>query len=127
MLHVQDLVDAMERVAARRRECSGQVYNVGGGPERAISVQGALREIERRTGLAAEIHTAPQRPGDQQIYISNTGKLEAHTGWQPTRSLDRILRDIADFWTAHLDGRALAAPAEPEPQLAALQGGGYPA
>ena len=120
VLHVHDLVAAVESVAARP-ECAGEVYNVGGGVGQAISVRQALREIERRTGVAIGVHAAEQRPGDQQIYISDTGKLAQHTGWKPTRSLDAILTDIADFWTTHLQDRA--AGAESEQQQLALQGG----
>ncbi len=118
VLHVHDLVAAIETVAARR-ECAGKVYNVGGGIARAISVRQAIREIARRTGIAAEVRTAEQRPGDQQMYVSDTRKLLRDTGWKPTRSLDTILTDIEDFWTTHLQVRTAG---EAEQQLA-VQGG----
>lgn len=121
VLHIHDLVAAMEIVAARR-ECGGEIYNVGGGVAQAISVRQAIAEIERRTGAAVKVRTAEQRPGDQQIYISDTRKLAQHTGWKPTRSLDTILADIADFWTTHLQDRPARVAAKPEQQLA-VQGG----
>ena len=121
VLHVHDLLAAMDAVAARP-ELAGEVYNVGGGLAHALSVRQAIAEIERRTGVAVEVHAAEQRPGDQHIYISDTRKLTRHTGWKPTRSLDTILTDIADFWTTHLQDRLSRAPAEPEQQLA-VQGG----
>ncbi len=130
ILHVHDLVDAMERAVEQRTATAGEVYNVGGGAGQAISVRQALAAIERQTGLAIHTHYAQARPGDQQIYISNTAKLAAHTGWRPRRSLDRTLADIAAFWHSDLQSRSPApvseTQAEPEPMLVAAPGG-YPA
>ena len=105
VLHVHDLVDVMERVAMRRARTAGQVYNVGGGVGQAISVRQALAAIERQTGFAIDVNYAEARPGDQQIYISDTAKLSTHTGWQPSRGLDVIFADIAGFWHGELQGR----------------------
>ncbi len=108
ILHVHDLVDAMELAAARRDVTAGQVYNVGGGPARAISVREAIAAIERQTGERIRIETSEARPGDQQIYVSDTVKLAAHTGWRPTRLLDGIFADIAAFWHSDLRHRRAA-------------------
>ncbi len=112
VLHVHDLVDAMERVAAARDVCAGEVYNVGGGMAQAISVRQALGLIAERTGVQAKVEWSEARPGDQQIYISDTAKLTAHTGWRPTRGLDTILADICAFWRSDLQDRHTAPVAE---------------
>ena len=119
--HVHDLVEAIERVREHRQACAGHVFNVGGGAAQALSVRQALAAIEKRTGMRLDVRSAEARPGDQQIYISNTNKLRALTGWQPTRGLDAIFNDIADFWMTELQGRKGQAAAEPEPQLAAAR------
>ena len=121
ILHVHDLVDAMERAVAHCGVTAGEVYNVGGGAAQAISVRQALSAIEQETGITIDARYAKARPGDQQIYISDTAKLQAHTGWRPTRPLARILADIADFWRSDLQGRAPAP--QLEPQLVAAPGG----
>ena len=118
ILHVHDLVDAMERVASRRDACAGQVYNVGGGLAQAISVRQALAAIEARTGRALALCHAAARPGDQQIYISDTAKLSAQTGWRAQRSLDAILADIAGFWHSDLKGHRARTIGEPAAQEA---------
>ena len=102
ILHVHDLVDAMERVVAQREHTAGQVYNVGGGDRQAISVRQALAAIERQTGVVINADFAEARPGDQQIYISDTSKLSRHTGWQAMRGLDTIFEDISNFWHSDL-------------------------
>ena len=111
VLHVGDLVDAMERAAAGRERTAGEVYNLGGGARQALSVRQAIAQIEKQTGAAMQIEYAEARPGDQQIYISNTAKLTAHTGWRPVHGLDSIFRDISAFWHSDLKGtRTPAAP-----------------
>ena len=110
VLHVHDLIDAMERIAAQRDVCAGEVYNVGGGMAQAISVRQALALIFERTGVQPNIQWSEARPGDQQIYISDMGKLTAHTGWRPTRGLDAILNDICGFWRSDLQERRVPAP-----------------
>lgn len=118
ILHVHDLIDAM--MAARRSvdRSRGQVFNVGGGMERAISVVELLAEIERRTGKAAPRRYCEVRPGDQPLYISDTSKLQRLTGWQPRRSMGDTLDSIREFWIANQDIMAslpsrLNEPAEP--------------
>ncbi len=104
ILHVSDLLDAMELVVARRDVTAGQVYNVGGGPAQSISVREALKAIEQQTGARICLEYKEARPGDQQIYVSDTVKLRAHTGWEPKRGLAATLGDIAAWGRAHLPG-----------------------
>ena len=103
------------------------VYNVGGGLARAISVRQALAAIEKQTCVPIEARWSEARPGDQQIYVSDTGKLNAHTGWKPTRSLEATIADIAAFWHSDLQARRAAtltgSRAGLDRQLAVTSGG----
>ena len=101
ILHVHDLIDAMVKVRAHIDITRGNIYNVGGGPNRAISLLEMLRAIENETGIPVRRTYGGVRPGDQPLYISNTTKLEQHSGWRATRSLSTILKDIRDFWIAN--------------------------
>lgn len=121
VLHVGDLVNAMERAATGRERTAGEVYNLGGGARQALSVRQAIAQIEKQTGVAMQIEHAEARPGDQQIYISNTAKLTAHTGWRPVHGLDSIFSDIAAFWHSDLKGTRTGtgqqASTEPVPEV----------
>ncbi len=101
VLHVHDLCDAMEAAFAVKSRTAGQIYNVGGGPERAVSVVEMLGEIAKLTGLEPVLHYAGLRPGDQPLYISDTALLTAHTGWRARRSCRETLKTIHSFWVAH--------------------------
>jgi CDP-paratose 2-epimerase len=98
ILHVGDLIDAMMAVRACRRETRAQVFNLGGGMSRTVSVMEMLRHCERRTGLPLHLDYADVRPGDQPLYITDTSKLEGVTGWKARHSIDDILEAIEAFW-----------------------------
>ena len=118
ILHVHDLVDAMFAAREHRRTTRGEIYNLGGGPQRSTSVIEMLRSIERETGLPLLLQHRDVRPGDQPLYVSATAKLERDTGWSPQRSLDRILADIREFWSTHGDAiRALQQTSAPALEL----------
>jgi CDP-paratose 2-epimerase len=97
VLHVQDLIDGM--LAARRAagHTRGQVYNLGGGLERAVSVIEMLKRVERKLKRPLKLDYSEVRPGDQPLYVADTRKLETDTGWKPRRSLEEILDGIYEF------------------------------
>ena len=106
VLHVQDLLDAMMVARKNIDSTRGEIYNLGGGLERVISVVELLRKIEQRTGKMLNLNYSEVRPGDQPLYISDICKLQRHTGWKPQRSLEIILDDIHAFWRENRDAIA---------------------
>ena len=103
VLHVHDLVDAMEAARAHSSHTAGEVFNLGGGPERAVSVVEMLDAIAGETGCEPMLRYSVTRPGDQPLYVSNTAKLTAQTGWRPQRSNGDILEAIHRFWNENRD------------------------
>lgn len=103
ILHVHDLLDAMEAARLHSARTRGEIYNIGGGMERVCSVLDLLHQVQALTGRPLHLGYNAVRPGDQPLYISCTRKLSAHTGWQPRHSLERILEDIQAFWHTHQD------------------------
>jgi len=101
VLHVHDLIMAMRAVRNARQRRNGEIYNLGGGMERSISVIEMLKEIEKRTGRPLRLRYCDVRPGDQPLYITNTAKLEQETGWRARHSLSEILDSIYRFWRAN--------------------------
>ncbi len=98
ILHVHDLMDAMEAAQRFADRTAGQIYNVGGGLERSVSVLEMLEAIAVETGIKPILRYSAIRPGDQPLYISNTAKLEADTGWQARHSSRETLQAIHRFW-----------------------------
>jgi CDP-paratose 2-epimerase len=98
VLHVHDLIDAMQTAHQQQEKTAGQIYNLGGGIERAVSIAEMLDAISEQTGLDPILRSSGVRPGDQPLYISDTGKFAADTSWAPRRSLRQTLESIQDFW-----------------------------
>jgi CDP-paratose 2-epimerase len=113
LLHVDDLLDAMEAARSQMPHTRGEVYNVGGGLERAASVNEILTMIEAMLGCKAKYARGTVRPGDQPLYISDTTKLQRDTGWSPQRSIGRVLEDIHRFAEAHPQVASSYTSAEP--------------
>jgi UDP-glucose 4-epimerase len=75
--------------------------------ERAVSVKEMLHMCEKRVGRPARLQHGTVRPGDQPLYIADTAKLQALTGWAPRRDIDDILDAIETFWQEELQPRSV--------------------
>ncbi|MGI8770982.1 MAG: GDP-mannose 4,6-dehydratase [Acidobacteriaceae bacterium] len=103
VLHVDDLIAAMQAAREHLPATRGEVYNVGGGMERAVSVLEILSRIEQQTGKSCSCSHGEMRPGDQPLYITDFSKLTRDTQWQPRRSVEQTLADITKFWNVNRD------------------------
>lgn len=101
ILHVSDLVSAMTAARAYIGVTAGRAFNIGGGPERAVSVSQMLRIIELACHVPVRVQHAACRPYDQPLYISDNSSFSSVTGWTPHRSVAETVRDIAAFWHAN--------------------------
>jgi CDP-paratose 2-epimerase len=82
---VEDLVQALRLAVEHIGTTSGQVYNIGGGPDNTLSVwlefKQLLSELTGRQVEAAEYRD--WRPGDQPVYISDISSAKRDFGWEP--------------------------------------------
>ena len=72
ILWIDDLVAAMRAAMRNTDDSAGQIFNVGGGPQRAVSVRDVAEHLMDLTGREVPIHMADWRAGDQRIYVSDT-------------------------------------------------------
>jgi CDP-paratose 2-epimerase len=99
-LHVDDAIAAWIGALARIEAVRGRAFNLGGGPENAVSLLELVDLIARMHDHVPDVRFDLRRPGDQPWYISDTGALSAAIGWRPRvrlqdglRTLDKWLRD----------------------------------
>jgi CDP-paratose 2-epimerase len=88
ILFVDDLVDAFLLAERHMSRLSGQVFNIGGGPQNAISLLGLLDRIERLHGTRPEVEFERWRTADQRYYVSDTRAFHAATGWKARVGVD---------------------------------------
>jgi CDP-paratose 2-epimerase len=101
VLHVADLVSAVNAARAYIGVTTGKAFNIGGGLSRSIAVKEMLRLIEETCHVPVQSTFEPARPGDQILYVSDHARFSNQTGWTPRRSLEQTVRDIAAFWHAN--------------------------
>jgi len=98
ILFITDLLDAFDRAVQNIAVTGGQVYNIGGGRENAISVLELLEYIEKELKIKpSSVSFAPWRLADQKVYISNTQKAGREFGWEPRVSKEEGLKRLYEW------------------------------
>jgi CDP-paratose 2-epimerase len=83
ILFIDDLVTAYELAWENIDHTSGQVYNIGGGPDNAVSLLDLIAYLREQVDPSLFVSYAPWRPGDQRVYISDITRAKVDFGWQP--------------------------------------------
>ncbi len=98
LLYIDDLLRAFDLAVEGIDAAAGQIYNIGGGKENALSVWMEFREIlEELLGRPVEAAFGPWRTGDQKVYISDIGKAERDLGWRPEVGVREGVKRLLDW------------------------------
>ncbi len=101
LLHVEDLVDLVERQLLAPAEWDGRTVNVGGGRECSLSLAETTAICRELTGNEVPIEPVEQtRAGDVPIYLSDCTKIFGLDEWRPRRSAEQVLADIHEWIAA---------------------------
>jgi CDP-paratose 2-epimerase len=111
LLHVEDLVDLVERQLLDPAKWDGQTVNAGGGRECSLSLLETTAICRRLTGNEVPLTpVAETRQGDVPIYLSDCARLFELDAWRPHRSAEQVLADIHEWIAA--DPERIAAALE---------------
>jgi UDP-glucose 4-epimerase len=97
--HVHDIVEGLAKLLDSP-ECFGQVINLGNSEE--VSIKGLADKAIALTGSTSEIQFIPYAEAygdgfeDMQRRVPSLDKARQLIGYQPTRSLDDIINDVAN-------------------------------
>jgi UDP-glucose 4-epimerase len=97
--HVHDIVEGLAKLLDSP-ECFGQVINLGNSEE--VSIKGLADKAIQLTGSTSEIQFVPYAEAygdgfeDMQRRVPSLDKARQLIGYQPTRSLDDIINDVAN-------------------------------
>jgi CDP-paratose 2-epimerase len=112
VLYIADLVDAFEAAISRGDQIAGSIFNIGGGPERAISLLDLIAVLEEFRGRPMQVAYDDWRPGDQRVYVSDVSRAMKLLGWSPKVGVSDGVRRLFDWAHEHksllLDVRSLA-------------------
>lgn len=101
ILFVSDLVSALVKAYGNRGVTSGQAYNIGGGPERTISLLELISMITTRFQKPLPYTFSDWRPGDQKVYVSDIRKACRDLNWTPKTSPENGIRALFDWIQAN--------------------------
>ena len=106
-LHVDDHARALAALLARGRV--GETYNIGGGSERrnidvVRQICGLMDRFAPKPFAHAElIAFVTDRPGHDQRYAIDAGKIGAELGWRPAETFDSGLERTVRWYLARRD------------------------
>jgi len=100
ILYINDLIRAFDAFLQRKNQLSGDVFNIGGGPENTISLLELLDMLEQMTGKRSKINFSNWRLSDQKVYISNISKAKEKLGWspkvRPKEGVEKLLKWVSE-------------------------------
>ncbi len=82
-LWIDDLIDAYQASLDRIDDVSGEVFNVGGGPQNTLSLLELVAILEAHFGRSLDPAFADWRPGDQPVFVADIRKAAARLDWSP--------------------------------------------
>lgn len=91
-VHVEDLADAHAR-ALRLLESEPGFHAINLGCGREATVREVLEVIRAQVGRPVPYRQAARREGDAGRLVANSALARKKLGWEPRRSLDRIIED----------------------------------
>ncbi len=102
VLFVDDLLNAYDAAIAHIDVAAGQIYNVGGGSERVMSIWADFGPIlERLTGHPITVSWSDWRPGDQRVVVCDIRKAERELGWRPNVGVEEGIRRLYQWVVAN--------------------------
>ncbi len=96
LMHIDDLADLI--VTQLDSGLSNDLYNVGGGYERLVSLLEVTKMVEEVTGRSINIGSIPEtHPNDCIYYNTNNSKVTNRFGWKPKRTVIELITDVKDW------------------------------
>jgi CDP-paratose 2-epimerase len=100
ILDVGDAVDAYMAAWKHIDRVSGRAFNLGGGPDNAVSLRQLIAHMETVIGRRVELEFSDWRPGDQRYFVADTRRARAELGLKAARPWREGVAALADWLQA---------------------------
>lgn len=95
VLFIDDLVQAYDMAIKNIHVTAGKAYNVGGGPNKKMSLLSLIGYLEKFFGKKLAYTFSNWRPGDQRVFICDIRKAKNEFGWEPKIGVEEGVRLLA--------------------------------
>ncbi len=96
-LWVEDLCELLLLQIQDIKIFEGEVFNVGGGKENAVSLKEIIAYLNKKGGEPLKVKHTNARPADFNVYISDMSKLFSYILWRPKKSVYEGIDIIYDL------------------------------
>ncbi|MBB4004711.1 SDR family NAD(P)-dependent oxidoreductase [Aurantimonas endophytica] len=103
ILHVADAVAAYRALLANIDTVQGRAFNLGGGPDNAVSLRTVLAVISDLVGGDLAIRYSDTRQGDQTYFVADTRQLTEAVDWRAKIGWQEGLSDL-HAWLSSEEG-----------------------
>ncbi len=103
VLEVSDLVRMYRLCIENADKVSGEIFNVGGGPDKTLSIGTSLDLLDEKLGLTINRSFEDWRPGDQPVFVSCNRKAAEKLGWRPEVTVDKGLDTLVAWIKPNLE------------------------
>ena len=113
ILNVADAVDAYVAAWERIEAVSGRAFNLGGGPENAVSLKGLISHIDQLIGRPTDLRFEDWWAGDQRYFVADASAAHRALGLGAPKPWRSGVSELADWLRVErrLDARAGSAAA----------------
>jgi CDP-paratose 2-epimerase len=97
-IHIDDVFEALKIQIENIDTYNGEVFNIGGGKEKSVSLRELTEWCEKITGNKITISSEKEdRPNDVRIYLTDSSKFQKISGWSCKKDIEITLREIHDW------------------------------
>ncbi|MBN3040912.1 MAG: NAD-dependent epimerase/dehydratase family protein [Candidatus Omnitrophica bacterium] len=101
VLWVEDLISAFDKFIQSKLQ--SEVFNIGGGPTRTLSLLELVFLLEKLTNKKVKIIYEPWRKFDQKVYVSLIEKAKKFLGWIPLIEVDSGLSRLVSWMKTNIN------------------------
>lgn len=102
VLHIDDLLAAYQAGIDLIDSLSGEVLNLGGGPDNTLSIWAEFGPLlAELAGRPVPVTYGPWRPGDQRVFIADIRRAAERLGWRPRISPREGIRKLYEWVAAN--------------------------
>ena len=97
VLHVSDIVTALELLSKRDWSGNCGVFNISGGAENTLSVLELIKLVSEITGQESDDTALEMRQADKLVMYLDISKAKSELGWQPTVAFEDGIKRLLEW------------------------------